>query len=282
VAFLPNGNLVVADTWNFRISVYSPQGEFLYGFGQPGTFGAAAPVEPTDGFWGPRDVEVDADGNIYVADTGNKRVRVYDSQGSWLRDIGSAGSQLGQLDEPAGLAISADGRLFVADTWNRRISVFALDGTPLYTFDVRAWYEDLGNRPYLAIDDARNLLYVGDPDSGRVLVYDTQGSCIGSFGQPADAPMNTQFTVVGGIDVDAAGNVYIADAGSNRLLRFPPFISEPVVPPAASDANSGAASEGGVEMVPVNQGNALLELTAEATAESPAPAEGTQDASPAG
>ena len=121
-------------------------------------------TEPTDGFWGPRDVAVDGNGNVYVADTGNKRVRVYDANGNYLRDIGSAGSALGQLDEPSGLAIdNADGLLYVADTWNRRVSVFDLDGNPQFTFDVRGWYEDLGNRPYLAIDATRHLLYVTDP-----------------------------------------------------------------------------------------------------------------------
>jgi DNA-binding beta-propeller fold protein YncE len=221
----------------------------LNSWGTPYQAGAAAEVMPADGFWGPRDVAIDADGNVYVSDTGNKRVRVYDADGVYLRDIGSAGAELGQLDEPAGLAISADGRLFVADTWNRRVSVFGLDGTPLYTFPVRGWYEDQGNRPYLAVDSARNIIYVGDPDAGRVLVYDLQGNCVGSFGQPTDGVGDfSQFNVVSGIWVDADGAVYVADSGANRVLKFEPFVTEPVLPPAGAE-QSEALQEETVEAV---------------------------------
>jgi DNA-binding beta-propeller fold protein YncE len=233
---LTESGLSVADTWNYRVAKFSldgAQSSLLNSWGTPYQAGAAAEMVPTDGFWGPRDVAIDADGNVYVSDTGNKRVRVYDADGVYLRDIGSAGAELGQLDEPAGLAISADGRLFVADTWNRRVSVFSLDGTPLYTFPVRGWYEDLGNRPYLAVDSTRNIIYVGDPDAGRVLVYDLQGNCVGSFGQPTDGVGDfSQFNVVSGIWVDEAGAVYVADSGANRVLKFEPFVAEPVPPPA--------------------------------------------------
>jgi sugar lactone lactonase YvrE len=228
VAIGSNGDLYVTEfEFGFEhVSRFSfEDGAVVGGWGQPGQYGSAAASVPTDAFWGPRDAAVDAEGNVYISDTGNKRVRVYTSEGEYLRDIGSAGSELGQLDEPGGLAISPDGRLFVADTWNRRISVFTLDGTALYTFEVRGWYEDQGNRPYLAVDGARNLLYVGDPQAGRVLVYDTQGNCVGSFGQPSTTASDTsQFQIVAGIAVDSAGNVYVADSGAGRVLRFAPFI----------------------------------------------------------
>ncbi|MFN8378765.1 MAG: TIGR03663 family protein [Anaerolineae bacterium] len=239
VAINPDGSVTLADTWNYRVAEYALDGNqstFVRAWGTPNTAGAGAQVEPVDGFWGPRDVAVDADGNVYVSDTGNKRVRVYDANGNYVRDIGSAGSELGQLDEPAGLAISPDGRLFVADTWNRRVSVFDLQGTPLYTFPVRGWYEDQGNRPYLAVDSARNVIYVGDPDAGRVLVYDLQGNCVGSFGQPVDGVGDlSQFDTVSGIWVSDDGSVYVADAGAGRVLRFDPFVSEPVVPSAPEE-----------------------------------------------
>jgi sugar lactone lactonase YvrE len=233
LALSPGGMIVVADTWNFRVQILDREGLPVMGWGEALQFGSGAPPQPVAGFWGPRDVAVDGDGNIYVSDTGNKRVRVYDAVGNYLRDIGSGGMLSGQLDEPAGLAVSPDGRLFVADTWNNRISVFNLDGSPAYDFPVRGWYDDLGNRPYLALDNARNLLYVSDPDAGRVLVYDTQGNCLGSFGQPGDTALTpNQFQTTAGIAVDATGNVYVVDSGGNRVLRFPPFEA----PPAPAEA----------------------------------------------
>ncbi len=239
VAVAPNSSVYVADTWNYLIREFAPDGSLLRTWGQPGQYGAEAQTDPVDGFWGPRDVEVDGNGNVYVADTGNKRVRVYDGDGNYLRDIGSAGSGLGQLDEPSGLAIDREQqRLYVADTWNQRVSVFGLDGTPQFTFPVRGWYEDQGNRPYLAIDPVRHLIYVTDPDAGRVLVYDLQGNCVGSFGQPSDSPIaNTEFDTTAGIAVDADGNVYVADSAAGRVLRFAPFVD--TVMPLPDDQSGG-------------------------------------------
>ena len=237
VAIGPSGNIYVADTWNYRVQVFNPKGEYITSWGQKGELGSGAPAEPNDAFWGPRAIAVDASEQVYVADTGNKRVRVYSKDGQYLRDIGSGGSGNGQLDEPSGLAISPDGKLYVADTWNRRISVFTLDGLPanifpttggqlVNNFRVRGWAEDLGNRPYLAVDPTRNLLYVTDPDAGRVLIYDASGTgqCIASFGQlNRESQDNTQFASVGGVAVSPSGDVIVADAGSGRLLRFAPY-----------------------------------------------------------
>lgn len=223
IATGPDGNIYVADTWNHRVQVFTPEGEFVRTWGQLGQLDAAA--NPTD-FWGPRDVAVDGDGLVYVADTGNKRIRVYTAEGDWLRDIGSGGSAAGQLNEPVGLTIHSDGRLFVADTWNRRIQVFNTQGQYLMDWVVSAWYGDQGNRPYLALDEARGQLYLTDPDAARVLVYDFNGRLLGSFGQPGqkDMPMNaTQINMIGGIAIDADGQVFVSDAGAARILRFAPW-----------------------------------------------------------
>lgn len=243
LAIGPDGNLFVADTWNFRIQMLSSDFTPLITWGQGGTFGFDAPVEPRDGFWGPRDLAVDSEGRVYVSDTGNKRVRVYvidDNIAIHQYDIGEGGSGLGQLDEPSGVVVHPDGRLFVADTWNRRISVFTREGVALDSYRVRGWYEEQGNRPYIALDVERDLLYVTDPDSGRVLVYTTAGDCVGSFGQPAAAsPTLGQFGVAAGVAVGPEGNVYVVDSQLGRVLRFAPF---EYVPPA-EEASEGAASE---------------------------------------
>ncbi len=244
VAVAPNGNVYIADTWNYQIHEVDKDGNPITTWGQAGQFGANAPTEPVDGFWGPRDVAVDAQGRVYVSDTGNKRVRVYDANGQFLFDIGKGGSALGELDEPSGLAIDNNaGLLYVADTWNRRVSVFTLTGTPQFTFAVRGWYEDQGNRPYLAIDQTRHLLYVTDPDAGRVLVYDLQGNCVGSFGQPSDKAVDkSQFQTIGGIAVDAEGNVYVSDAAAGRVMKFTPFVDK-VMPEATQQVLPGGDSQ---------------------------------------
>lgn len=229
VAVAPDGSIVVADTWNYRIQRLSDTGQLISVWGQKKEDGFDAKIDPVDGLWAPRDVAVDAFGRVYVADTGNKRIRVYSLDGQYLQDIGSGGSGLGQLDEPVGLAVHPEGRLYVADTWNRRISVFTLDGIALNTFRVRGWYDELGNRPYLAVDGTRGILYVTDPDAGRVLVYDMAGNCVGAFGQfNREAPDLSQFATVGGIAVDTEGYVYVSDLVNGRILKFAPFVVQPL------------------------------------------------------
>jgi predicted membrane-bound mannosyltransferase/sugar lactone lactonase YvrE len=278
VAVDTDGSIFVVDTWNYKIRAFSPDFEYVTSWGQPTTAGFDARTEPLSGFWGPRDIVINAQGHIYVADTGNKRIRVYEPDGTFVRDIGSGGSGEGQLNEPAGIALHPDGRLYIADTWNRRVSVFTQDGVFLNNFSVRGWYDELGNRPYLAVDPSRELLYVTDPDAGRVLIYDTDGNCIASFGQyNQDSPDNTQFATVGGVAVDAEGNVYVSDIATGRVLRFDPY--ERVFPPPMEDEEALSpefdvieeefteevteeADSGGIEMDTPD-----VELTEEATSE---------------
>jgi DNA-binding beta-propeller fold protein YncE len=63
-------------------------------------------------------------GHVFVTDTGNKRVVVFDANGNYITQFGSAGVGDGQFDEPVGLAVDADGTVYVADTWNMRVQVF--------------------------------------------------------------------------------------------------------------------------------------------------------------
>ncbi len=226
IAAMSDGKVLVADTWNYRVQQFDSDGNPLVQWGQPGEYGFDAPTDPDDGFWGPRDVAVDSEGRVYVADTGNKRIRVYEideNEAVHLGDIGHGGSGPGELDEPSGLAVHSDGRLFVADTWNRRIAVFDLQGNHLSNFRVRGWYNNTFNRPYLGLDETRDILYVSDPDGIRILVYHPSGECIGSFGQNGDVSADGQFQAIGGIAVDDDGYVYVSDSTAGKVLKFAPF-----------------------------------------------------------
>ncbi|MFW5696175.1 MAG: flippase activity-associated protein Agl23 [Phototrophicaceae bacterium] len=260
VAVAEDGRIVVADTWNFRIRVFDSDFNYITGWGQPETSGFDVGIEPVDGFWGPRDVAIGPNGRVYVADTGNKRVRVYEMDGTFVQDIGSGGAGDGQLNEPAGIVLHPDGRLFVADTWNQRVAVFdSATGQFLTNYDVRAWADGTGGRPYLALDVERGLLYVTDPDAGRVLVLTVDGECLGSFGQRTEAaPDLSQFGDIGGITVDADGAVYISDMLFSRVLKFDPFPLQEVAPDASPLGEDAASPEveGTDEVLPDEVGTA--------------------------
>jgi len=259
IAVASDGSVIVADTWNHRIQVFDKNGTFIRSWG-----GTLERVEPgqkgTDfGFFGPRDVAVDAENHIYVADTGNKRIRVYDLMGTHLYDFGVSGHDLGQLNEPVGLAINNRTReIYVANTWNRRIEVYALDGTYQRTIAVPGWYgnnengPDSFNRPYLAIDPTGNYLFVTDPDAGRVLVYQDRAPVL-TFGRLASGSFGlSQFGVLGGIKFAPDGSLFLVDSGSGRVIRFNPNAfaglrlnpsPTTAVSPAATDQPTEAATD---------------------------------------
>jgi len=286
VGVSPNGTIYVADTWNYRIRAFDERFTQINMWGQPLTLGADAPIEPLDGFWGPRDVKVDNNGFVYVSDTGNRRIRVYTPDGIWVRDIGRSGSGDGGLNEPAGIALHPDGRIFIADTWNKRIAIFNTDGTFIRNFEIRGWYEDFGNRPYLALDVSRQLLYVSDPDAARILMYDTDGNCIGSFGETTQgsAPSLSQFGVIGGLATDSAGNLYVSDMTYGRVLKFAPYDRPGVIPqtnidqlPPAVIIESTPEVEVTVEATPEVEMTSEVEITVETTLE---PIETTPETTP--
>jgi uncharacterized protein (TIGR03663 family) len=221
VAVSPDGKFVyVADTWNHRIQKFTSSGTPLAMWGTP-------LYDPTTnnpfGIWGPRGIAVDAQGRVFVADTGNKRILVYDAEGNFILQIGSEGLNIGQFEEPVGLAFDPRGYLYVADTWNQRVQAFAPseDGStysPLLQWDIAGWYgESLDNKPYLATDNQGHI-FVTDPEGYRVLEFTANGTFIRTWGEYGIGAEN--FGLATAIAVDAEGHVWVSDATNNRLMRF--------------------------------------------------------------
>ena len=218
VAVSPEGNVYVADTWNHRIQAFDADGEYLRSWGVFGETGDDLWLDGT--FYGPRDLAFDEDGNLYVADTGNKRVLKYDPEGNLVAVVGGAGREPGQLQEPVGLAVGPDGTLYVADAWNWRIQAFDADLAFLRQWPVRVWDSlTVANKPYLAVDE-QGRVWATDPEHYRVLGFEPYGTLGVTFGQAGIdlAGMNAPT----GIVVDPQGRVLVSDSENHRILVFEP------------------------------------------------------------
>ena len=215
------GNVYVADTWNHRIQKFDPNGRFLtsWGMGLVDTQGKAEGFEGL--FYGPRDIAIDPDGNLYVTDTGNKRIQKFDPEGKFLGQWGGYGTGPGQFNEPVGIAIDSEGNIYVADTWNQRVQKFDRNFNYLTSWPIHGWEsQSVVNKPYIAVDE-RNRVYVTDPEGYRVIVFDADGTFLYTFGQyGSDA---SSFNLPIGVVVDEEGNVYVADSGNNRVMKFGPM-----------------------------------------------------------
>ena len=216
VAVDDDGTLFVADTWNHRIQVFDSNGQFLRMWS---TFDVAG---MPDTFWGPRGIALDAEGHVYVTDTGKQRVVVFDKTGSYRAQFGGVGLELGKLDEPVGIAIGQDGKVYIADTWNQRVQVFqpSTDGLSfmgLKDWELDAWFSSsIENKPYLALDKNDNV-YITDPDLGRVIVFDKNGTFKVLWGGFDNSYL---MGVITGIAVADDGSIWVTDASNNVILQF--------------------------------------------------------------
>ncbi|HEX5807199.1 MAG TPA: NHL repeat-containing protein, partial [Anaerolineales bacterium] len=218
----PDGSVYVSDTWNHRIQKFTAEGEPVTMWGQ---YGQPLPEVPESKsyFWGPRGVAVDRQGHVFVADTGNKRIVVFDEDGNYLTEFGTPGLDAGQFDEPVGVAVAEDGTVFVTDTWNQRIQSFIPDeaGTfyfPLQQWDVNAWFgQSLENKPFIAVDDEKHV-FITDPEGYRVIEFTDTGQFVRTWGDFGSGP--AEIGIAAGVTVDADGFVWVTDAGNNRILKY--------------------------------------------------------------
>ncbi|MCL4300727.1 MAG: TIGR03663 family protein [Anaerolineae bacterium] len=220
LAVAPNGTLYVADTWNHRVQIFSSIGKFQGEFGGFANVQQGDPQAELGKFWGPRDVAVDAQGNVYVTDTGNKRVEKFTATGEFLQAWGGGGVIPGAFEEPVGIDIDREGNVYVADTWNQRVQKFDANFNPLAQWDVAGWEsESVINKPSLAVD-AEGRVFVSDPEGFRIIVYDKAGQVLGTWGQYGQDPAS--FALPNGLAFDRQGNLLVADADNNRIMQFEP------------------------------------------------------------
>lgn len=234
VAVDSNGNLYVANTWNGRIEKFDANGQFVANWGTGVQDEAGRTLHITDGtvegneaaplgFYGPRGVVVDADGNVYISDTGNKRIVVTDSQGTYKYQWGSFGSGLGQFNEPIGLALDNSGNLYVGDTWNSRVQVFGRDGNgnyspiPSVSWPISGWAPNTYFNPFVAAS-GDGKVYATVPSNNLALYANMRGDVMLRWGGAGNNEASMSSPT--GITVDKDGLVYVLDSGTKRILKF--------------------------------------------------------------
>jgi DNA-binding beta-propeller fold protein YncE len=209
----------VADTWHHRIQKFTADGHFIIAWGEGGIGN-----EPY-GLFGPRDVTVHPRGFVFISDTGNHRLVVYDQQGNYLSQIGGTGSQPGRFNEPVGLALDPDGNLYVADQGNRRVQVFSVSGNgnlaSQATWPVDAWSTNAqGFKPYLCFSN--NNVFITDPETGTVQEYTSMGKHLNDYEINNTGYLN--YGILYGIACDPEGGLWVSDfiGGTGVLVKVIP------------------------------------------------------------
>jgi hypothetical protein len=245
VAENPNDHsLYIADTLNNRIRkvTQSSQNNFsldvistLAGNGTAGYGGDGNPATSAE-LNHPGGVAVDPSGNVYIADSGNNRIREVAASTSKISTIAGNGT-CSSLCLPTGIAYYANGTnqyLFISDTGHNVVRQLNLGTHVLSTFAGNGQVGSSGDTglatnaklagPTGVATDTIGDVYIADSGNCRVRVVETNldiyafagtGSC--GFGGDAGSPTSAQLKVPTGIGVDPLGDVFITDTGNSRI-----------------------------------------------------------------
>lgn len=233
VAVGPDGTVYVADAGDSnRIRKVVPDGSVntLAGSGEGFADGAGANAR----FNSPSGIALDASGNIYVADTGNNRIRKITPEGivTTVAGDGMAGYQDGpadkaRFDSPLGLAIDSQNNIYVADTYNDRIRRIAPDATvSTVAGDGRPGYTD-GDASFALFDtpcavavmsDAR--LVVADSGNNRIRIIgpDRQVTTLPIAFDPNVGPADLRKPV--GLVQTHDGFLYVTEFDRGRVIQI--------------------------------------------------------------
>jgi uncharacterized protein YjiK len=172
-------------------------------------------------------VLVAPNGDIFVADghggDSNARIVKFTKDGKFIKTWGKKGSATGEFDTPHVLAMDTRGRLFVGDRQNNRIQIFDQNGT-----FIDQWRQF--SRPSGIYIDKNDTIYVADSESESVsknhdgwkrgirIGKVSDGTVTGFIPDPVEKA--TGSSAAEGVTADAAGNVYGAEVGPKRLMRY--------------------------------------------------------------
>ncbi|NXX49855.1 TRIM3 protein, partial [Tricholaema leucomelas] len=200
-----SGRIVVADSNNQCVQVFSSEGQFRLRFGVRGR----SPGQ----LQRPTGVAVDSGGDIIVADYDNRWVSLFSPEGKFKSKIGA-----GRLLGPKGVAVDRNGHLVVADSKGCAVLIFQPSGKLLAKFGSRGAADRQLAGPHFVAVNRKNEIVVTDFHNHSVKVYSSDGEFLFKFGSHGEG--NGQFNAPTGVAVDANGNIIVADWGNSRIQVF--------------------------------------------------------------
>ncbi|XP_068186618.1 tripartite motif-containing protein 3b isoform X3 [Antennarius striatus] len=200
-----NGRVVVADSNNQCIQIFSNDGQFKMRFGVRGR----SPGQ----LQRPTGVTVDLNGDIVVADYDNRWVSIFSSDGKFKNKIGA-----GRLMGPKGVAVDKNGHIITVDNKACCVFIFQSNGKLVTKFGGRGTSDRQFAGPHFVAVNNKNEIIVTDFHNHSVKVYSADGEFLFKFGSHGEG--NGQFNAPTGVAVDANGNIIVADWGNSRIQVF--------------------------------------------------------------
>ena len=197
-----HNEIVVTDSDNNRVQIFSGDGTYLRSFGSKG--------DQEGEFEDPTGIAYLNDGNIVVADSINNRLQIFTEQGEYLTQIGGEGNLDHQFNYPWGLSVDSDGNIIVADSNNKLIKIFTPSGQFLRKFGA----EDLFVDPIHCIQKDQYFL-VSDNGDHSIKVFNADGDFLYKFGNggEGDGVFDNPYC----LSVDKEGHLMVCDGKNDRV-----------------------------------------------------------------
>ncbi len=165
-----NRFLYVVDTQNDIVAVFDADSFKL--LRKIGVAGKKHTLTDPGTFSLPTNVAVDKDGDVYVTDTLNNRVQIFDADGKFISTFGKNGDGPGYLARPKGIAVDGDGHIWVMDAVQQRVQVFNREGQLLIYFGEPGQWPGQFSAPLdIAIDTKFNRVITSEQFPGRVQMF---------------------------------------------------------------------------------------------------------------
>ena len=163
------GKIYVTDTAHTKsakhtVKIFNPDGALIGEIG-------GAPGNGPGHFSFPTYITLDASGNVYVTDTLNSRVQMFDPDGKYLKSFGSRGDGWGMFERPKGVAVDGFGNVYIADSGWSNVQIFNAKGQVLLFFGGRGPIPGMLKNPTDVVIDKENQIYVADFLNHRVEMY---------------------------------------------------------------------------------------------------------------
>jgi tripartite motif-containing protein 71 len=171
-------------------------------------------------FTRPGGMAIDAQGDLWVADSNDNRVEEFSAQGAYLRQFGTKGSGNGQLSRPTAVAIAANGDLWVTDSGNKRVEEFSPTGAYLAQFGSLGTENGkfAGSGPEAIAIDYHGNIWVADTYGGRLEKFNENGIFIRSVATRGKGP--EQLGDPDGIAIGPGGNVFVSDWEDDKVAEY--------------------------------------------------------------
>jgi hypothetical protein len=187
-----------------RIQKFNAKGEYLSQFSPSGA---------------PFGITIDSKGNLWVC-VQSGLIEEFNSEGKWIRTVGSEGTGKGQFLECDGIDIGPGGTVWATDGEANKVNVYNESGTFLFEFGSTGSGKGQFSKPVGIEVDAQGHVWVGEGGNDRVQEFNQSGEYVTQFGSLGSGAGQLNLGSFFGLASDGEGNLWITDTGNSRIEKW--------------------------------------------------------------